>query len=141
MSKEIETLTADDFVTPKGTTIIASCDLIPGTAGITADDDGWEHDGETEVDWDGQEQEKDGKGRGIWLDDADERWVWSHTGWEAPAESDPIRDAAPAMLAALEIAARHIPNKAMEYSEGTHGDRVYALDVVNAAIAAARGEG
>lgn len=43
------------------------------------------------------------------------------------------------MLDALRMAARHVPADALEYSEGTHGDRVYPADVIAAAIARAEG--
>lgn len=45
-----------------------------------------------------------------------------------------------ALVEALEMALRHIPSNAMEYSHGDHGDRVYAVDVVRAALKAAKGE-
>lgn len=48
-------------------------------------------------------------------------------------------NSAPDLLAALRLALPHIPERAMIYSEGTHGDRIYVADAVRAAIAAAEG--
>lgn len=45
--------------------------------------------------------------------------------------------AAPDLLAALQLALSHVPKNTMVYSEGNHGDRVYVLDVIRAAIAKA----
>lgn len=42
---------------------------------------------------------------------------------------------APAMLAALRMASRHISSGAMEYSNGDHGDRVYPHDVIRELLA------
>jgi hypothetical protein len=36
----------------------------------------------------------------------------------------------PEIIAALKMALRNIPDDEMEYSEGTHGERVYPTDVI-----------
>jgi hypothetical protein len=138
MSKEIKDLKAADFTTPAGTTIIATVEIVPGTCGITADEEGWDHDGSgTDVNWDGQDSEKDAKGRDIWEDDDGERWVWNGTAWEEPATTDPVRDAAPAMLAALK--ALHSCHRAFSSSEQWTALDDDARAAAEAAIAAAEG--
>ena len=48
--------------------------------------------------------------------------------------------AAPDLLAALEMASMFVNRDDMVFSQGDHGDRIYVLDVISAAIARARGE-
>lgn len=62
--------------------------------------------------------------------------VLTHTNKDVEGNADLIA-AAPDMAEALQAALRHIPNEAMEYSEGDHGDRVYIADLVRAALAKA----
>lgn len=101
--KHTSELTAADFVTPAGVVIETTCEIIPGTCGIIADEEGWDHDGNgTNVDWNCQDQEKDAKGREIWLGNDGQRYVWNGIGWEAPAEDD--RDARIARLEAEKAA-------------------------------------
>lgn len=140
MSKELKDFTAADFVTPKGTTIEASLELTPGECGIDADENGWDYDGTgTEHSYDGQESMKDALGRPMFLDNERKEWALSETGWVEPAKSDPLKDAAPAMLKALEMAERSLAIIAVERRKRKLPTP--ELDAVRAAIAAARGEG
>lgn len=43
----------------------------------------------------------------------------------------------PDLLEVCKMLLRHVPDDAMEYSEGTHGERVYVADLARAAIAKA----
>lgn len=43
----------------------------------------------------------------------------------------------PSLLEACEMLLRHVPDDAMEYSYGTHGERIYVADLARSAIAAA----
>lgn len=61
--------------------------------------------------------------------------------WGRESEIGAAIAEAPAMVEALRMAARHIRPDAMEYSKGTHGDRVYPVDVIAAILSRIDGAG
>ena len=59
----------------------------------------------------------------------------------ATPKEEAIADAAPDLLAACKYALAHVPESALAYDQGTHGERVYVAHVLRAAIRKAEGGG